>query len=176
MSSYFDAMVAQRGVGSGIDAAILDASADFVLDPALIKAVIAAESAWVPTAVRQEPQIGDASYGLMQVLLGTARDLAPGLTPFELLVPETNVRIGSQYLAQQLQRFGWPRGVYAYNAGPGNVERNTVPASTLTTYYPTVAAYYDWYVANDPALGGALAAPFRGWRGKLVGRPRRVGA
>ena len=43
------------------------------LDPLLIKAVIATESSFNPQALRPEPQINDASRGLMQILYGTAK-------------------------------------------------------------------------------------------------------
>lgn len=173
MGSYFDENVARRGIASIYDPLILEASRDFITDPALIKAVIAAESSWNPNAYRAEPHINDASYGLMQILLGTAREMMPKAIAADLYVPGTNIRLGTRYLAAQLQRFGWPGGIYAYNGGPGNVSRNTVPESTLTTYFPTVDAYYAWYLVNDPALSGGGAGdpyPFpRRDRERMVG-------
>lgn len=144
---------AALGVGSPYDPIILGASARYVVDPALIKAVITKESAWNPGALRPEPQIGDASYGLMQLLQRTAAGMQPGVTPSDLFDPSINIDLGTRYLSQQIARFGYPDGVSAYNAGH--------PITGNAQYVADVQAAYDWFVANDPAVGGAGAAPFR---------------
>lgn len=184
MGSYFSEGTARLGVGTPFDADILSAAQRYVVDPALIKAVIASESSWNPGALRVEAQINDASYGLMQILLGTARGMLPGVTPSDLFIPSTNIDLGSRYLASMLQQFGYPDGVAAYNAGPGNVSRGTIPASTRLNYVPTVDQFYSWYSLNDPMLapagGGADTFPFpqrdaaRNWR-LGVGPVPRIG-
>lgn len=175
MSSYFSESVARLGVGTPFDADILSAGSRYMVDPALIKAVIASESSWNPGALRVEAQINDASYGLMQILLKTAQGMLPGVTPSDLFIPSTNIDLGTRYLAGVLQQFGYPDGVAAYNAGPGNVSRGTIPASTRLNYVPTVDQFYSWYTLNDPAFavpsgGGTETSPFpqrdaaRQWR------------
>ena len=64
--------------------------------------------------------------GLMQLLPGTAQQVARRLsTPYQLGMlqgnPAFNLRLGSAYLAQMIDRFGgtWPYAIAAYNAGPG---------------------------------------------------------
>jgi soluble lytic murein transglycosylase-like protein len=86
---------------------------------ALIKAVIGQESAFVPNAKRAEPQIGDASYGLMQLLYKTAKALGYTGTPEGLYDPATNIHYGTQLLADNLARASGdiPRAVSAYNGG-----------------------------------------------------------
>ena len=66
----------------------------------------------------------------MQLMPGTARDVAGRLgVPFiqDKLTrdPAYNVQLGSQYLAEMLQRFGgsYELALAAYNAGPNRVAR-----------------------------------------------------
>ena len=87
---------------------------------AVVRAVIATESGFNPNAVRGEPHIGDASYGLMQVLLSTARKLGyPDTAPAEgLLVSSVNIHYGTKLLAQNIALTGnWPDAISAYNGG-----------------------------------------------------------
>ena len=67
--------------------------------------------------------------GLMQLLPATAQQVARRLnTPYQLPMlqgnPAFNMRLGSAYLAQMIDRFGgtWPYAIAAYNAGPGRVD------------------------------------------------------
>jgi len=166
----FSDTVAQRGINSPYDGAIATAANAYNLDPALIKAVISQESAWVPMAYRAEPQINDASYGLMQVLLATARETArnPALTSADLFVPEINIDIGSRYLAGRLSRYGYPDGISAYNAG------RPISGNQLS-YVEPVLAYQAWFQANDPLFGNPPVPPeadsggVTDWWGTLFG-------
>lgn len=155
---------AARGLSSPWDPIILQAAAQYVVDPALIKAVITKESTWNPTAYRAEPQLNppDASRGLMQILYRTAQGMGYRGTPDGLYDPTVNIDLGTRYLADQLNRFGYPLGVAAYNAGPGNVARGTIPTVTSQVYVPYVDAAYSWFIANDPifAPGGGGATYF----------------
>jgi soluble lytic murein transglycosylase-like protein len=101
------------------DAAIAAAQAAFPSVPvAVIKAVVATESGFRADAVRGEPQIGDASYGLMQVLYQTARSLGYTGTPEGLKQPDINVYFGTKLLAQNFARTGnWSDAFSAYNGG-----------------------------------------------------------
>jgi len=90
--------------------------------PVLVKAVIATESGFNPRAYRAEPQIGDASRGLMQMLKRTAIDMgfpANG-NPDDLYKPEVSIPLGVKYLRWILDRHpnDSPGDVYAvYNSG-----------------------------------------------------------
>ena len=94
------------------------------LDPALIAAVIYAES-------RFRDQTSPAgARGLMQVTPATARDIArrSGGTQFseaDLADPQVNIAYGSYYLRWLLGHYGGNEelAVAAYNAGSGNVDR-----------------------------------------------------
>ena len=148
----FSQATAALGLNSPYDPIILAAGARYMVDPALIKAVITKESSWNPGALRAEPQIGDASYGLMQLLLRTAQGMQPGVTPSDLFDPNINIDLGTRYLAGQLGQYGYPAGVSAYNAGH--------PISGNAQYVADVDAGYAWFTQHDTALGGAGSAPF----------------
>lgn len=109
------------------DALIQDAGRRHNVDPVLIKAVVAAESSFNPRAYRGEPQIHDASYGLMQTLYSTAKGLGYGGTPEGLYDPATSIEFGTAYLAKQLRRYNGnvPYAVAAYNSGTAYMREGT---------------------------------------------------
>jgi membrane-bound lytic murein transglycosylase MltF len=89
--------------------------------PALVMAMIAVESNFNATAYRNEPAIGDASRGLMQILYRTAKAVGYTGTADGLYDPETNVRYGTTYLRDSIRtkRGDVWAGVSAYNNGNG---------------------------------------------------------
>ena len=84
-----------------------------------VKAVAGAESDYNPNAYRAEPAIGDASRGLMQLLLQTATNLGFQGDPSYLFDPAINVNLGTKLLAEDIRRFGenFERVYSAYNSG-----------------------------------------------------------
>jgi hypothetical protein len=101
------------------DSLIWSVAQRHAVDPFLVKAVIAAESSFDPRAYRAEPQINDASWGLMQTLYRTARDMGYTGAPEGLFDPATSIEYGTRYLKRQLLRYSGEtaRAVAAYNAG-----------------------------------------------------------
>src|SRR3954452_2547498 len=95
------------------------------LDPALIAAVIYAESHF------RDGQVSAAgAQGLMQLTPATARDIAhkSGGTQFvvdDLGTPQVNIAYGAYYLRYLLRRYDGnvDFALAAYNAGEGNVDR-----------------------------------------------------
>jgi soluble lytic murein transglycosylase len=92
------------------------------LDPYLIAALMAQESTFTP-----EIRSAANAYGLMQIVPATGRVLARqlGIRRFStsmLTQPETNVRMGTKYFKDMVDRFGGVHYALAgYNAGPHRV-------------------------------------------------------
>ena len=120
------------------------------IDPALVMAVIDAESNFNPTATHRDAD-GGSSYGLMQLRLETASLLAGyAVQGPDLFVPEFNIRLGVRYLADQLARYGGnvTDAVAAYNAG--TARRNAAGIYVNSRGVPNVQAYVDRVMAAYP--------------------------
>ena len=107
---------------------------------------------WIYAVIRQEsvfnPSVASpvGALGLMQLMPGTARDLAieldmavPGRAA--ILNPPLNIGLGSEYLARMRDRFGHAAlATAAYNAGPQRVAR----------WLPTQCTDADLWIATIP--------------------------
>ncbi|TVR65510.1 MAG: lytic transglycosylase domain-containing protein [Candidatus Competibacteraceae bacterium] len=119
------------------------------IDPALIRAVVATESAYRPTAVSPK-----GAAGLMQLMPATAARF--GLTPEERFDPERNVRAGIRYLRWLLARFDGDLelALAGYNAGEGAVlryGRQIPPFEETQDYVRRVARHRARYAAAEGA-------------------------
>lgn len=86
----------------------------------LIKAIVRVESNFNPVAQAYEKTIDKYAYGLMQILIDTAKQVTKtDITGSSLFDPNTNIKIGTKYLRMQLDRYGQDRdsAIAAYNAG-----------------------------------------------------------
>ena len=97
-----------------IEQTVQKAAAKYNLPPALITAVIRAESNFKVSAVSSA-----GAQGLMQLMPATAKELGVK-NPFDI---EQNIDGGTKYLRKMLDRFGGSvrKALAAYNAGPGTV-------------------------------------------------------
>ncbi|HYQ92338.1 MAG TPA: transglycosylase SLT domain-containing protein [Candidatus Competibacteraceae bacterium] len=112
----------------------------YQLEPALLHAVISAESAYNPQA--RSPK---GARGLMQLMPDTARRFGVS-DPYD---PTDNLQGGARYLRWLLDLFNDLRlALAAYNAGEGAVQRygNSIPPYPETrTYVQRVLEFYRYY-------------------------------
>jgi soluble lytic murein transglycosylase len=123
----------------GYDGLIGLTAAEHQVQPALVKAVIAAESNFDPDAVSRK-----GARGLMQLMPDTAEQLGVA----DPLRPTENVRGGTRYLRAMLDRYGdLTRALAAYNAGPSVVDRygGVPPYRETRDYVDRVLTYYRAY-------------------------------
>jgi len=130
--------------GGGYDGLINEAAARYGVDPALIAAVIQAESGFDPTAVSPA-----GAKGLMQLMDGTAAALGVE----DAFDPAQNIDGGTRFLRQLLDQFqgNAELALAAYNAGPNAVLRyGGIPPYEETQAYiaNVLAAYRMWTGEN----------------------------
>ncbi len=119
------------------------------LNPALLAAVVRAESAFDPRAVSRK-----GAQGLMQLMPATARRF--GLSGSQVFEPAKNLDAGARYLSWLSGHFDGDlaRILAAYNAGEGTVQRyGGVPPYRETRNY--LKRIYSELGLGDPALGAA---------------------
>lgn len=125
---------------SAFDYAINASAKKYRVDPALVRAVIHAESAFRPGA-----RSNKGALGLMQLMPDTAKDMGV----VNVMSPDENIQGGVKYLAMLLDqnRGNTMLATAAYNAGPGAVKRyNGIPPFAETqTYVKRVKLLHDRY-------------------------------
>lgn len=118
-------------------------SRKYGIEPAMIEAVITAESNWDPSAISKKGAIG-----LMQLMPATAKDMKIS-NPYD---PEENIEAGTRYLRHLLNRFNedLDLALAAYNAGPARVEKaGGIPSFIETNMFVnSVKSFYNGYSRN----------------------------
>jgi soluble lytic murein transglycosylase-like protein len=115
--------------GKAYHAIVVDTARRHDLDPALIKAIIKAESGFDTHAVSEK-----GAKGLMQLMPDTAKALGVS----DVYDPKENVEAGVRYFKGLKARFNGNivRALAAYHAGAGTVSRHDgVPPYTGTWIY-----------------------------------------
>jgi soluble lytic murein transglycosylase len=147
------------------------------LDPYLVASLIRQESEFDPTAVSNK-----SAYGLMQLLPSVGRTLArqEGIAhfqTFQLLDPNMNIRLGTRYFRQTLDKFGGVQeyALAAYNAGDSRVTEwqaagpysgldefvESIPFTETREYVEAILRNEETYKAIDDfaRTHGSAAAP-----------------
>jgi soluble lytic murein transglycosylase len=146
------------------------------LDPYLVASLIRQESEFDATAISYAN-----AYGLMQLLPSVGRSMArqEGIAhfqTFQLLDPNMNIRLGTRYLRQMLDRFGGVQeyALAAYNAGDNRVTEwqaagpysgidefvESIPFTQTREYVEAILRNEETYMAIDEfaRTHGAAAA------------------
>ena len=147
------------------------------LDPYLVASLIRQESEFDATAISYAN-----AYGLMQLLPTVGRSMArqEGIAhfqTFQLLDPNMNIRLGTRYLRQMLDRFGGVQeyALAAYNAGDSRVVDwqaagpysgmdefvESIPFTQTREYVEAIMRNEETYKAIDDfaSTHGSAAAP-----------------
>lgn len=115
----------------------------YKVDPKMIAAIVQTESGFNPNA-----KSSAGAVGLMQLMPSTAKGLGVGNS----LDPEQNIKGGTKYFSQLLQKYkgNVKHALAAYNAGPGRVDKwkkngkiNDIPIEETKNYVPKVIANYN---------------------------------
>lgn len=120
-------------------------SSKYNIEPAILKAVITAESNWDSMAVSRKGAIG-----LMQLMPATAQEMNV-VDPHD---PADNIEGGARYLRHLLNRFDGDLdlALAAYNAGPGRVEQSggIPPIAETINYVKNVRDLYEGSPPRKP--------------------------
>jgi len=119
---------------------IIEVAGRHEVDPALVRAIIMAESGYNPKAVSKR-----GAKGLMQLMPLTAKSLGVQ----DIFDPEHNINAGVEYFKRLLNQFDGnvKLALAAYNAGSRKVRkyRGIPPFNATKTYIKKVFEYYEIY-------------------------------
>lgn len=119
---------------------VIEAANRYEVEPAMVMAIIMAESSYNPRAISKK-----GAKGLMQLMPITAKSLGV-IDSFD---PEHNIKAGVRYYRKLLNQFNGDvkLALAAYNAGSRKVrEHQGVPPFRATKYYiKKVFRYYRYY-------------------------------
>lgn len=120
------------------------------IDPALLKALIAYESAYNAKAVSSAK-----AKGLTQVIAGTAKQHGVHNSQY-LHIPEVSIRTGAKELAKQWKKYKrLDLTLAAYNAGPGAVDKykGVPPYKETRAYVKNITRLYAEFKAAEKRKG-----------------------
>lgn len=119
---------------------IIEVAGRHEVDPALVRAIIMAESGYNPKAVSKR-----GAKGLMQLMPRTARSLGVE----DIFDPEHNINAGVEYFKRLLNQFDGnvKLALAAYNAGSRKVKKykGIPPFNATKIYIKKVFEYYEFY-------------------------------
>ncbi len=128
---------------------INEAAGTYGLQPNLIKAVIAAESAGKADSLSAKE-----AKGLMQLTDSTAKDMGVSNS----FNPKENIMGGAKYLKSLIEKYSGnlDMALASYNAGPGTVEQysGVPPYPETQNYIKRVMNYLNMFDASEVSDGG----------------------
>ncbi|OQX07130.1 MAG: hypothetical protein BWK73_28940 [Thiothrix lacustris] len=136
------------------DEAITNSAMRYRINPALITAVITAESCF-----RNDAQSHKGAGGLMQLIPATAKRFGVN----DRFNPAENIDGGTRYLRWLLNRYNGsiPHAIAAYNAGEGRVDRYgaNVPIAETAVYTRRVLNAYSKLASNGKRPQARVVQP-----------------
>ena len=145
------------------EALLLSVANEYQVDPALMKAMMAAESGFNPQAVSPK-----GAVGLMQIMPATAERYGVAgdnkiSIQQKLADPKTNVRLAARYLRDLNRLFPHQQAlvIASYNAGERAVQRykNAIPPFAETrNYVQLVTQFYQFYAGTSAPVARAKNA------------------
>ena len=143
---------AVRVTPESLEALVVRIATQYAVPPALVKATIKQESNWDVNASRYELALNDSSWGLMQVLLKTGKEVLGNdqLTIQQLIDPTINITAGTKYLGMLWTKYGNIRdAIAAYNAGSPSLGKDGKYVNA--NYVDSVYRYFLMYNNLGPA-------------------------
>ena len=123
------------------------ASMKYGVEADLIYAVILKESMFSDDIVSKA-----GAYGLMQMILPTAKDMKKDVTPEQLMTPAINIDLGTRYLSILLKKYKGDiaKVAAAYNGGMGNVDKWSLGGELIIEDipFPETKAYTKDVISN----------------------------
>jgi soluble lytic murein transglycosylase-like protein len=141
-------------VPSGYGDLVAKAAQQYDIPPAILAGLLEQESGYLPEVITGKRLSSSGAIGIAQFLPGTAEQM--GVDPVN---PESAIPGAAKYLRHLMDNYGFDlrTAIYAYNAGPGTVQRYGVGATDENkNYYPGIlkkAAKYGYKAAfRDPSM------------------------
>jgi len=141
-------------VPMGYGDVVAKAAKQYDIPPAILAGLLEQESGYLPEVITGKRLSSSGAIGIAQFLPGTAEQM--GVDPVN---PESAIPGAAKYLRHLMDNYGFDlrTAIYAYNAGPGTVQRYGVGATTENkNYYPGIlkkAAKYGYKAAfRDPSM------------------------
>ena len=142
-------------VKGGYGQTIQKAAEQYDIPVGILAALLEQESAYRPDIISGKTKSSAGALGIAQFLPGTAAQM--GVDPFD---PESAIPGAAKYLRHLMDTYGFDlkTAIYAYNAGPGTVQKYGVGATEENkNYYPGIIAKaakygYGATALNDPSI------------------------
>ena len=141
-------------VPSGYGDIVGKAAKQYDIPAAILAGLLEQESGYLPEVINGQRLSSAGAMGIAQFMPGTAEQM--GVDPFK---PESAIPGAAKYLRHLMDSYGFDlrEAIYAYNAGPGTVQRYGVGATEENkNYYPGIikkAAKYGYKAAfRDPSM------------------------